>query len=221
MAVSKAKTEAAASTSPGVGIIEQLSIKAVSIGIVGLDPGLLTHKFSSKTQKAITQKAAGKGVIEKAPETIDEIICDCLYELSDPTDGATYGFPASGFKDCIVKAASRHTKLKGTVLSGAFYIVGGTDGLVPIISEAWRPTSVPGRNPNGRGACIIHRPLFPGGWRANLEIEYNEGSVSVDQLLNLLELGGFSTGVGDWRPERRGMFGRFEVDRERGIHVVR
>jgi hypothetical protein len=44
-----------------------------------------------------------------------------------------------------------------------------------------------------------------------LDIQYNARAISQDQLLNLINLGGFSVGVGEWRPERSGDFGRFRV----------
>ena len=33
----------------------------------------------------------------------------------------------------------------------------------------------------------------------------------VDQIINLINMGGFSNGVGEWRPEKDGQFGTFHV----------
>lgn len=48
-------------------------------------------------------------------------------------------------------------------------------------------------------------------WKAVLKVRYNEGAISHEQLINLFNLAGFCSGIGDWRPEKSGMNGMFEV----------
>ena len=42
-------------------------------------------------------------------------------------------------------------------------------------------------------------------------VEYVASFITLDQVLNLFNHGGFSVGVGDWRPEKNGQHGRFKV----------
>ena len=42
-------------------------------------------------------------------------------------------------------------------------------------------------------------------------IEFDNDQFSPGQILNLLQRAGFSQGLGEWRPERNGDFGTFEV----------
>jgi hypothetical protein len=43
------------------------------------------------------------------------------------------------------------------------------------------------------------------------DIAYNSSVYSLDQILTFLNFGGFSTGLGDWRVEKGGVFGMYKV----------
>jgi len=60
-------------------------------------------------------------------------------------------------------------------------------------------------------ADIRHRAEFD-DWYMDLEIEWNKnGPVTIDQIINLINLGGFTNGIGEWRPEKDGSYGTFRV----------
>jgi hypothetical protein len=42
-------------------------------------------------------------------------------------------------------------------------------------------------------------------------VKHNANVMSAEQILNLFSTAGFAVGVGEWRPERDGQFGRFHV----------
>jgi hypothetical protein len=48
-------------------------------------------------------------------------------------------------------------------------------------------------------------------WKATLTVKYNANLMSAEQVVNLFETAGFAVGVGEWRPERDGPYGRFHV----------
>jgi hypothetical protein len=48
-------------------------------------------------------------------------------------------------------------------------------------------------------------------WAAILPVQYNAGVMSAEQVVTLINLGGFASGVGEWRPQRNGIYGRFHV----------
>lgn len=54
-------------------------------------------------------------------------------------------------------------------------------------------------------------------WWARILVKYNTNVLSEAQILNLLNTGGFAVGVGEWRPERDGDYGRFHVATEAEI----
>ena len=44
-------------------------------------------------------------------------------------------------------------------------------------------------------------------------LEYNaSGNLTLEQILNVINAGGMTVGIGEWRPEKDGDFGRFHVE---------
>ncbi len=48
-------------------------------------------------------------------------------------------------------------------------------------------------------------------WAATIRVDTDPELVDREQLLTWLDIGGRRIGVGNWRPEKSGQFGRFEV----------
>jgi hypothetical protein len=59
-------------------------------------------------------------------------------------------------------------------------------------------------------ADIRFRPEFP-AWSAVLKVRLNRRSMTLEQLVHLINQAGFSVGVGEWRPEKDGSYGMFHV----------
>ena len=49
-------------------------------------------------------------------------------------------------------------------------------------------------------------------WGAIFKISVDISKLSIQDVITLTDNAGFSVGIGDWRPERGGEFGRFTVD---------
>lgn len=69
----------------------------------------------------------------------------------------------------------------------------------------------------GMGSSDIrYRPEYT-EWYAELNIEFNSGVVSVDQIHQLVKAAGYGCGVGEMRPEKgKFNFGRFKLANENG-----
>ena len=53
-------------------------------------------------------------------------------------------------------------------------------------------------------------------WSCTFEVDVDDEVIDQSQLLEWLDIAGRQIGLGDWRPEKSGMFGRFaESDIER------
>ena len=60
-------------------------------------------------------------------------------------------------------------------------------------------------------ADIRYRGEFRNWW-ADLKISFNANGVySLEQIVNIINAGGYVCGVGEWRPERDGQNGMFKV----------
>jgi len=204
----KEKNMAAAKKQVKTVEIEAMEIGRVEYDIVGIDPGLLMHRFSEKTiAKMEKTQAAGPKRATKSPRDPDTEVDDALYKLSTPRDGTEFGFPVTGIKLAMVHAGGRLTGMNMTDLRALFFIDSGPDGFVPIKGE-WEKHTAMVRV--GKGSSDIrYRPLFPGGWRARIGIEYNANLITADVVGTILQMAGYAIGIGDWRPEKNGPYGRF------------
>ena len=57
---------------------------------------------------------------------------------------------------------------------------------------------------------LRYRPEFQ-EWSVALRIRYNAAAISPEQIVNLYNVAGFAVGIAEWRPERDGSNGMFEV----------
>jgi len=64
--------------------------------------------------------------------------------------------------------------------------------------------------PSTKGRIMRHRPRFD-QWSASFTIRINEMILPVDFVQRLLTEGGEQIGIGDFRPEKGGPFGTFNV----------
>jgi len=186
--------------------LKNLKIRVVKIPIISMSP-LLINKFPEKAKKAIAEKQQGKAKAAKHDIRKPKEEYQAAKHIS--VDGWE-GFPAGGFKKCIIRGAKSGGLVMTDIRAGVFIEPDCVEtNLVRIIGESkFREDYV--RNPNSRGADITYRSEHT-KWEAVLTISFNEGLVSLDQIFQMVYAGGFGTGIGDWRPEKDGNFGRFTL----------
>ena len=61
-----------------------------------------------------------------------------------------------------------------------------------------------------RSRVLRVRPKFD-DWSATFSVEYDEELVDRSKLERWIDIGGRRIGLGDWRPEKSGRYGRFEL----------
>ena len=179
---------------------ERIDLRRIKVKIVGDSP-LIVHAWSHKAKQMILDKQMKKGTQAKEAKDPERDYFDSLYHLPD----GGHGFPSVGVK----AAAIRGAKALGMVMTdarSAFHIEGD---LLKITGDPrMREDMV---RVSGGTADVRYRGEFP-EWAIELLISYNARVVSAEQLVAMLDAGGFGTGIGDWRPERDGQFGRFHVE---------
>ena len=194
-------------------VIPPIETKTFTVKLIG-DSSLITHKWSAKAMKMILDKQTKKAGNGKEAKDPWADYCDSMYWLTDkpekPTEedieNARFGFPAKAFKACAIDAGYQQGIIpKKTTARGAFHIIGEMveiEGQPQIREDMVRV---------GMGAADIrYRGEFP-EWSVLLTIRYNPRAMSAEQIINLLNFGGFSNGVGEWRPEKDGDHGTFHV----------
>ena len=176
-----------------------LNIQTVTFMLIGDSP-LIVHAWSEKAKRLMLDKQMKKAAKAKEAKDPEADYEACFYRTA--TGG--YGFPAIGLKAAMVSAA-RFVDAKMTVLRGAVHI---DAEMLEIVGE---PNMREDMVRVGMGtADIRYRPEFV-EWRSPVTIKFNASVISVEQIANLLNNAGFGVGIGEWRPEKNGSYGRFHV----------
>jgi hypothetical protein len=176
-----------------------LKIQTLSLMLIGDSP-LIVHAWSEKAKRQMLDKQMKKATKAKEAKDPEADYEACFYR----TEAGGYGFPAIGVKAAMVSAC-RFVEMKMTEARGAFHI---DCEMLSVIGDP-RPREDMVRVGMGT-ADIRYRPEFV-DWRIPVDIKFNAGVISAEQIANLLNTAGFAIGIGEWRPERNGSYGRFHV----------
>lgn len=194
-----------------VDTIQALKIAEMSVPIQGLSP-IIQHRFSEKARKAIEDKQQKRAQGPREAREPETEYRAAMYHMPGSKKDSTYpdlGIPAAAFRKAIKSAASRYVNPKyGAVVLGSVFVLDDGGGLVRISYKKQVMREDPVRIPSGFD--MRYRPELH-EWEAVLRIQFNEAVISSEQILNLVQQAGFSVGVGDWRPEKSGQSGRFNV----------
>lgn len=187
-----------------------LDLSTVVVNLQGITP-FICHNWDWKNIKKMADKQAG--VASKGREKRDPIADyeGAFYRLPDGRPG----MKLIAFKNAAVTAVTSLGKEFTKVgARQAFFILRDEIGgeLTPIhYPEDVPPVMRTDTVTVGQGGTDLrYRPEFS-TWGVSLKIQFNTRVISQDQLINLINLGGFSVGVGEWRPEKNGDSGRFQV----------
>jgi hypothetical protein len=194
-------------------------LEKLLIHIVGTSP-LIVHAFPEKARKEMLDKqmkVAKGGRDARNPVAEFEA---AQYVLPD----GRHGFPAVGFKAAAVTACTSLSDVTKVAARQAFRVKGEPmhaagvlqdsfirTALVPLVTkppimrEDVARLSGVGRTPEMR-----YRPEYP-VWGVELEVELNPQVISAAQLATMFRAAGHGVGIGDYRPERDGDCGTFDV----------
>ena len=204
--------------------IRPIEIRKVTVRVVG-DTHLIMHAWSEKAKRMMLEAQMGiaKGKKKEAKNPVDDFIRSMYWLTSIPEDGtmesfeeaiangARFGFPVTAFKQAAISAAYRMGWAKDKMsMRGAFFIDSDENGMIEIHSDT--PEMREDMVKVGMGtADIRYRGEFK-NWYADLTISYNaNGQYSLENIVNIINAGGYVCGVGEWRPERDGQNGMFHV----------
>lgn len=184
--------------------LKRIEVVTYDISIKGTAP-LIVHAWSQKAKQMMLDKQMGK----KAPKELKDPAADYESSIYRTTDGEC-GFPATAFKLATVGGARF---FKGSVTMAAlkpllyFHADDPVTGLVRI-SGAHEPREDMVRVGMGT-ADIRYRAMFP-DWSAVLRVEFAPHMIDAESVHALVDAGG-RIGIGEWRPEKGGTYGTYEV----------
>lgn len=192
-------------------IIEDIRMTYIKVPVVGTAP-LIISNFSKKIQDEMLESQQGKKK-QKTKRDPKAEYKDRLYLFAD----GRYGFPSVGFKAATCDAFRIYKAAKKTELRQFLFFEGeiGIDGkkLTEIIGEPEMRQDAVRLSGPGRSADLRFRPAF-NEWKAVLDISFVADSISLESVLALINCGGKTVGVGEWRQQHNGDFGTYEISGE-------
>jgi hypothetical protein len=179
-------------------------MKKYNITISGISPLLMNRP----SQLDIADKSKD---VKRETQTPEQIAQAKLYT---DAEGNIY-LPATWLQGAVVEAG-KQKKMGGKGSSKATYskVAGSCVEINPfeiIMDKAkWKVFSILAVNPTTRGRNILHRPQFD-KWEVSFEVTFEESQIEATVMKELFDIAGRMVGVGDWRPAKKGRFGKFQV----------
>lgn len=205
--------------------IKPINIVTTTVRIFG-DTPLIMHRWSEKAKRMILEKQMKKtkSSAKEAKNPVDDFIESIYWMEGKPKEyteeafaeacanGARFGFPVTAIKQATISSAYRNGITKDMAsLRGAFFINGEGSELLAEV-KGCAPTMREDMVRVGMGVADIRFRGEFSSWYMDLQVSYNaNGAYTLDQIINLINLGGFSCGIGEWRPEKDGNYGMYHV----------
>lgn len=183
----------------------------IEIGIEGISP-LLMHAWTAKAIRIMgmdptTRKheVAKNKKLPRDPEA--EALASAYF-----TDSGEYGLPLTAFKGSLINTAHKDEGVEKTVVKKSIFIPTHDSNLCVPISYEKEPYVRTDMVRIGMGQTDIRYRMCFEQWKATFTLFVDTARLSIENVIILADKAGFSTGVGDWRPQTGGEMGRFRVD---------
>ena len=114
-----------------------------------------------------------------------------------------------------LRNAGSERKMRGSrkslkfVIAGAVRVLDEVGRLEPE-TDFFEVDSRSAVNQKTKGRILVHRPRLD-SWQVTVGLEIDDDIVAPEDVLDTLVSAGRRYGIGSWRPEKTGPFGRFQV----------
>jgi hypothetical protein len=199
---------------------EKVKFKQFAVWIVGETP-LITHAWSEKAKREMLQKQVKATKAGKEARDPQQDFVNSLYEMGD----GAYGFPATGVKNCILSAAHKDKGIARAGVMSSLWIDADMVRIRPALAGAicdmpliriWggapemREDMVKIGSGMSKTANLAYRGQFT-IWAMRITGRFNPTVLKEETVAFLIQEAGMAAGLGEWRNERKGMFGAFHM----------
>ncbi len=168
------------------------------VEIEGISPLLMNRYIEGTTEETKVRKGEPKKI---SPEQ----------KLYVDAEGRPY-VPSTYIRNALIEAG-KNVKVQGKGKATYSKVLGSMlvvePGAITIEPGTWEPFSITAVNPMTKGRMLVVRPMFK-QWKLRFTLTVTD-DISKDKLAAVLEEAGRYVGIGDWRPAKKGMYGKFIV----------
>ena len=228
MAARKKKTETEAPPKRVIpdhtNLAELLSVKPIfktaTFWIVG-DTPLITHAWSHKAKMAMLQKQVKATTPGREKRDPQADFVSSLYEMRD----GVFGFPVTGVKNCLLAAAHKDKGIARSAVMASLFLEAEMVRVMPALAGAicdlglvriWagepemREDMVKIGSGLNKVASLAYRAQFT-HWAIKIEARFNPEVLTPEALAFIVQESGLAFGLGEWRNEKKGIFGAFHL----------
>lgn len=192
----------------GAVSLARIKREVANIEVKGTAP-LIVHRWSEKARQMMLDAQQGR----KTPKQAKDPQADYESSMYRFPDGG-HGFPVMAFKSATVKGGGRlfGKSVKMTELRQVFTFL--ADGIGVDGTQLLRITGEPSIREDmvrvGMGTADIRYRAEYRDWSAIIRVEFVPSVIDLESVVALVDAGG-TNGVGEWRPEKNGSYGTYEV----------
>ena len=187
--------------------LKPINVQRMLVTIEGTSP-LIQHQWSEKAKTMMRDKGKGKKTKERSAREPEAEAKEAMYTTPDGKPA----LPLLSLKSAIIAAAHKDIGVEKTLVRKGLFIASPDPSLM-LPMKCSKPHVREDCVRVGMGAADLrYRPQFD-SWSVEVKIEYDADLLQQADILNLIDRAGFGVGVGEWRPEKGGEFGRFRVKR--------
>lgn len=221
------KKDQAAAAKPAIGPVKLSSLlskkpifNVANFWLIG-DTPLIVHAWSEKAKREMLAKQvkATKGGREARDPESD--FKSSLYEMGE----GVYGFPVTGIKNCLLAAAHKDKGIARSAVMASLFLEADMVRVRPALAGAvcdmplvriWgsKPEMREDMVKIGSGlqkvASLAYRGQFT-NWAFKIRARFNPEILTADALAFIIQESGSACGLGEWRNERKGVFGAFHL----------
>jgi len=184
--------------------------------IEGTSP-LITHAWDEKAKEMMRSKQQdgkkSKGRDKRDPNA------ECM-AAAYRTDDGKYGVPGLALKTAIITAAHKDIGIEKTLVRKALFLRTADTNKV-LAMDCGEPVMREDMVRVGMGSADLrYRPMWT-EWAVDVEFEVDMDLLQEGDVIALVNRAGFGVGICEWRPEKNGEFGRFEIDTTNPFEVMK
>ncbi len=140
-------------------------------------------------------------------------------------EDGVYGFPVTGIKNCLLSAAHKDKGIARSAVMASLFLDAEMVRVRPALAGAvcdmplvriWgsapvmREDMVKIGSGLNKVASLAYRAQFS-TWAFRIKAKFNPDILTPEALAFIIQESGLSCGLGEWRNERRGVFGAFHL----------
>lgn len=183
--------------------------RRINVTIEGVTP-LLLNRFTDEAAANATGGSRGSMSGDKGTP-----LEQAEQKLYTGIDGRTLMIPQPNLFTCIMdggvffKNGKRQITTQRSSLIPACVEIEGVE--IPIVhKEPWTVDTRAVRIPSTGGRILCHRPCFH-DWKLSFSMVIDTSMMGLKLIREIVDKAGKAIGLGDFRPARKGPFGRFVV----------